>query len=426
LAGVVASAVIGGCGNKLTGESPGTSTTGTGGGNQLVVISPHSEDIQFEFERLFKAKHPGTIIKWMDQGGSANDLNFVLQQFGTKEDKGQGIGVDVFFGGGPETYQELDTAGLLEPLKSDYKIPAALNGVPLRSKTNKWVAGALSSFGILYNKELATRDKLPVPGTWADLGNPALRDRIVLADPRKSGSAHAAYEIILQTYGWRKGWEILTAMTGNASRFRDSASELPRDVSNGEAVMVPAIDFFARTAVERAGGKLAYIEPLNQRVVTPDPIGILRGAANAKLANDFVDVVMSPEGQKLWMLKQQTAGGPTKNNLYRQAALPSLYKPLPPNSIITENPYAGKNAHPFDSNRAAVRRIALDQLIGAVLIDNHKLIQQKWAANPNAAQVAFVPVGEMELLQLAVNWGDATQSQKNISAWREAARKHFQ
>jgi ABC-type Fe3+ transport system substrate-binding protein len=131
-------------------------------------------------------------------------LNFVLSQFKGKE-ADQGIGIDLFFGGGMDSFIDMENAGVLQPLPSDYGVPATLNGVPLRGKDNAWVAAALGGFGILYNKTIAQRDNLPVPATWADMANPKLQDRIALADPRHSGSAHMAYEIILQANGWEKG-----------------------------------------------------------------------------------------------------------------------------------------------------------------------------------------------------------------------------
>src|SRR5690606_15857300 len=124
-------------------------------------------------------------------------------------------------------------------LPSDYDVPQQINGVPLHGAGNTWVGAALSGFGILYNKTFATRDKLPVPETWNELGDPRLRNRIELADPRHSGSAHAAYEVILQANGWEEGWRALIAMSGNARRFTQAASELLQDVRSGEAVFVP-------------------------------------------------------------------------------------------------------------------------------------------------------------------------------------------
>ncbi|MDQ3813423.1 MAG: extracellular solute-binding protein, partial [Armatimonadota bacterium] len=349
------------------------------------------------------------------------------------KDKTQGIDIDLFFGGGAETFMELQKDGLLEPLPSDFGVPAKLNGVPLRGAGNEWIGAALSSFGILVNKGIVARDKLPTPAVWADLGNPKLRNRIELADPRHSGSAHMAYEIILQTNGWDRGWQILTAMAGNARSFVDSSSRLVQDVQNGEAVASPAIDFYARTAVAKAGydkdqtgvWKLAYVEPRGQLVVTADPIGMLRGAPHPELARAFVEFVLSPSGQKLWMYKKGAPGGPVENELGRMAVLPALYKPLADDSIIRSDPFSVRNTRPYDSEKASARRTVLDALIGAVLIDNHSAVQTRWKKTPDAAKITFVPVTEAELAALAAKWDDPTVQSTKQAEWGQAAREHF-
>ena len=275
----LASGLLSGCASHTVGK------------NTLVIVSPDGREIETEFGKAFEKANPGTTVQWLDQNGSSTLLRFVEAQFDKQSDKNAGIGVDVVMGGGPETFLELNDKDLLAKLSEDYGIPASLNGVPLRGKNNSWVAGNLSGFGILYNKSIIEREKLQTPKTWADLGNPAFHDRISLADPRQSGSAHTAYEIILQTNGWDKGWHILTAMSNNARTFISSSSMLLQNVTNGEAVAVPAIDFYARATIEQAGAKkLGYVEPAGQRVVTADPIGILRGASHEKrrnLSNSF-------------------------------------------------------------------------------------------------------------------------------------------
>ncbi len=409
-------ATLAGCG----GDAQKSAQSG-GASEQLVIISPHGLEIKNEFERVFKAKNPKVIIKWIDKGATSDDLRFVQSQFKGKIGE-QGIGIDCFFGGGAETFLELDSDGDLQALPEDYGIPAALNGVPLRGKENHWVGAALSGFGILMNTAVIQRDNLPVPQNWAGLGDAKLRNRIALADPRHSGSAHAAYEILLQTNGWSEGWNILTRMTANTRSFARSSSDLPQAVSSGEAAMAPAIDFYARAAIERAGkDKLGYIVPQGQSVVTPDPIGILRGAPNAELAKKWVAFVMSPEGQKLWMLPKGSAGGPQKNTLFRQAALPAVYKDLPAD-LQAVNPYGTQNARQYNADKAAKRRRALDDLIGAVLIDNRELIAQKLKANPN---LGYVPLSESELDAAAAKWDDASFRAQTTAAWGAAARKYF-
>ena len=426
---VVLGAVLSGCSNS------GTSSDGEGaskGGNtrQLAIVSPHGREIQAEFERLFKARHPDVKFKWYDPGGTSDLLKLVMGQSGQG-----GLKADLFFGGGGEAFAVLDAKGLLQPLPETYGVPDELNGVPLRGKDEKWVAAALSGFGILVNQTYAKRDSLPIPQTWSDLGNPKLENRIELADPRESGSAHTAYEVILQTNGWDKGWQILEGMAANSRRFVKSSSGLLADVSSGEAVMAPAIDFYGRKTVAKAGNddkgapKLLYVEPKGQSVVTPDPIGLMKDAPNAELAKEFVKMVLSPEAQKMWMLEKGAAGGPQltdfsdEKGLFRMAALPAAYKPIPKGSLIQTNPYTLINKTPYDAEKAARRRQALDALLGAVLIDNHRQLKAAWKKNPN---MTYVPVTEAELDKVSAQWDKASFVNETTDKWLQAARQKFQ
>lgn len=418
--------VIAGCKTQTGGNTTAAgNTTATGDTNAITIISPHTSEIKAEFKKAFEAKNPDLQVTWQDQGGTADILGYVRNQYASKP-KDEGIGVDLFFGGGGETFAELEQDGFLQPLDSDYKIPAALNGVPLVGKDKTWVAAALSGFGILYNKNIAARDKLPLPQSWADMANPALQDRIEMVDPRHSGSAHTTYEIILQSNGWEKGWKILTAMAGNSRKFVRGSSEPLQDVQNGEAVFAPAIDFYARNTIERAGAdKLGYIEPKGQYVITADPIGLMKGASHSQNAKKFVDFVMSPEGQKLWYLPKGAEGGPKQDSLMRIPALPAVFNPIPKNALIQTNPYNNKNEAKYDADTASIRRRALDDLIGSVLVDNHGAIQKAWKKNPSLEATGFVPISEAELMKIAPQWDDPKVVAKTKSAWAEAARKKF-
>ena len=429
LAGTSALALlaISGCTQNSGSGGAGTGAgAGAGAGAQTVnIISPHSNEIRNEFESLWKKSHPETRIRWIDQGGTSDDLKFVRDQFASRS-KEKGIGIDLFFGGGGETFTELEDDGLLAPLSETYEIPDALNGVPLRGKNNDWVAAALSGFGILYNKKIAARDQLPIPETWSDLANPKLQERVELADPRHSGSAHTTYEIILQTNGWDQGWKILTAMTGNCRKFATASSEPLQDVKTGEAVFCSSIDFYATKALEDAGkDKLGYIEPKGQNILTADPIALLPGAPNEKMAKEFIAMVMSPEGQKLWFAPKGSPGGPSNATLYRLPALPTAYKDIPSGAWTQTDPYATKTTGEYDSGKAASRRRALDDLIGSVLVDNLGTIKRAWKKTPNLEQIGFVPISEQEFAKIAPKWDDPQFASATKTQWNKAAQKHF-
>src|SRR5690606_15886041 len=126
-----------------------------------------------------------------------------------------------------------------------------LGGLPLYDLDEKgphWFGTALSSFGIVYNRELMEHLGAPEPKTWGDLANPLLANWVVLADPTRSASAKAAYMVIVERAmadasaagrsedeGWADGMGLIRQIAANARLFTDSASVVPISVSQGEA-----------------------------------------------------------------------------------------------------------------------------------------------------------------------------------------------
>src|SRR5690606_27815922 len=196
--------------------------------DKLVIISPHRKSIQQEFipafedyyEKAFKTK---IKVEWIDQGGTSDDIRFVRAKF-AKNPKTSDI--DVFWGGGTSTFMELAGDKLLAayeiPADLKKEVPADAAGVPLFDESNTWIATAMSSFGIFYNKMVLKMDKLPEPSSWEDLANPVFQGHLSLTDPRRSGSASSMNTIVLQSLGWEKGWQLLTEIAGNTNRFTHS------------------------------------------------------------------------------------------------------------------------------------------------------------------------------------------------------------
>ncbi|MFQ6049043.1 MAG: ABC transporter substrate-binding protein, partial [Phycisphaerae bacterium] len=223
--------------------------------NVVVVISPHNPHIRSEFSRAFAAWHElhygePAELRWRDVGGTGQILKFLAGEFAAARKRGQaeaGIGVDVFFGGGP-AHEQARQLGLTVPVKLPPEvlagIPAELNGVRLYHRQGYWFGTALSSFGIIYYRRGLEQLHLPPPQRWADLADPRYYGRLILADASKSGSARACYEMILQRYGWRKGLPLLLRIAANTRQFVESSSIVPREVAKGSALAGMCIDFY--------------------------------------------------------------------------------------------------------------------------------------------------------------------------------------
>ena len=226
----------------------------------IVIISPHMESIRHEFgegfRKWYKAKTGKTVqVDWRTVGGTSEIARFIKSEYlhafrnhwtGTlgkdwnekiassfnngklpenaSADSLQpreaflssevGIGIDLFFGGGQYDFYKqaqhghLVDSGMLQEHPDWFNdeqnktsgIPEKFRGEQFHDDQGRWIGTALSSFGILYNRDVLTligKANDP-PESWADLGDPAYFGRLGIADPTKSGSVTKAFEMIVQ------------------------------------------------------------------------------------------------------------------------------------------------------------------------------------------------------------------------------------
>lgn len=413
----------------------------TGYADRLVLISPHWEGIKFEFEEAFKTNYQRETgreveLEWIDVGGTSETLRFIQSEF---KNKPPGIGIDLLFGGGLDPYPTLKQADLLESytLPQDLldRIPPSLGGFPLYDPEYKWYGTTLAGFGIIYNKAVMKLVKLPLINTWEGLAEPHAFSWVGSPDPRKSGSAHMAYEIILQAYGWEKGWQIITGLGANTRKFTNQASQVTKDVAIGEVAYGLAIDFYAWAQVDKAGAdKIGYVMPDNLTVINPDCIGILKGAPNREVAQAFIRFVVSDAGQKLWLLSKGSPGGPQRFQLNRFSVLPSLYDKVKPQSTAVQfNPFAWKSDFIFDSEVGSNRWTIVNDLIGTLIIDQKQYLNRAWKSamvdglnTKEIRRLSAVPISENEAMHLArEKWQDPAFRNQKLNEWTQFARAKY-
>lgn len=412
--------------------------------DELIIISPHPEGIETEFGKNFEKWYEaetGRSVKtdWRDVGGTSSNYRFIESEFKRVPD---GIGVDIFFGGGTDNYLRLSNMGWLHA----YQLPGvqleqmmqSFQGIPLYDAEYQWYGAALSSFGIMYNEELRELLKLPKATAWEDLGNLELLGRIGAADPRESGSAHMVYEIILQTIGWEDGFALLTKLGGNVRGFSAGANAIPTDVVAGQVIYGLAIDFYAYGQIAIVGAdKIKYVVPADGAVVTADPIAILKGAPNLSVAEKFLEFVLSEDAQKLWMLLDTDPEGPKwKGGLNRASVLPALYDKLGERCIVP-NPFAMEGTpFQYNSDKGGTRWNIVNDLFGVLIIDSHKDLVNAWKAiqkckdpakrDAAIAALTQMPITEAEAMQLAsAAWNDPTVRNEKIKEWGQFAKEKF-
>jgi len=347
---------------------------------RLVIVSPHNGDIRREYAIAFDQWHRkkygrGVTIDYRMPGGTTDMVRLLTSTF--KENK-TFTGLDIVWGGGDYTfYHDLQPVGILQPIRLDAKVLKAafpedtLAGVRLYDPTKspdgspspQWIGACLSSFGIIYNSQLYRALDMPTPQRWQDLADPRLFHLIALADPTHSGSAAVAYMMVHQramadaeqelftrrpdlksmpraqltklpeyhdaiSSGWKRAMSDLVLIAANTRYFMDSSEVVPNDVSRGEAAAGMSIDFYARVTEGTVGSDRAhFVSPHAATAITPDAIAILNGVSGPRLeiATHFIQFLISPEGQRLWILTPGQPDGPRERALRRMPIRRDVY-----------------------------------------------------------------------------------------------------
>lgn len=351
-----------------------------GDAERLVIITPHNEQIRYEFERAFDAWHREQFeipvdIDWRAPGGTSTIRRQLESEYikaltigkltpeGELERDSDGrltqgtMGADLFFGGGSYDHGQVkrgvratvDGEVISMPIAQEISLPESLlqevygenviGSGELYDPDGYWHGTALSGFGIMFNRDVLQDLGLEEPQSWDDLCDPRYQGWIGLADPRSSGSVTTTYDSILNNYGWERGWAILRDMAANARYFSNSSSKVPLDVSQGEAAAGVAIDFYGRyqaQAVTEPGqsaseARLGYIDPPGVVFIDADPITLLRGGPNPELAIRFIEFTLTEEAQAIWQYPATSRApapdglGPERYELRRMPVRESMY-----------------------------------------------------------------------------------------------------
>ena len=388
-------------------------------GETLTIISPHRREVRLEYSRGFaewmRIQYQREVsVQWLDVGGASKIMKELESRYATAPDN---PGVDLLFGGGVAPFltaiqkKWLARTELPPGLLSD--ITAICAGSPVYDSGQRWYGVTLSAFGILYNRPLVQRLSLPVPKSWSDLARPEYFSWVGSGDPRSSGSVHMCYEIILQSYGFEKGWPIITRICANVRGF-------------GEAGGGMVIDQYAQTVIKAVGNDaLALVLPEKETIIGPDPIAMLRGARQPALAKLFIEYTLSPAGQHL--LYQQEGVDGQQHNLYRMPVLKTLYTEA---AAPKPNPYDFPTGLAYDNELATRRWNILNDLMGVWLIDAHSDLKTAWKSCMTtdpvmAEEICRPPLTEKELEALIPTWKDSRKKQEVMHQWSKAAQSRY-
>jgi iron(III) transport system substrate-binding protein len=212
---------------------------------------------------------------------------------------------DVWFGGTGDPHLQAAEQGLSLEYKSA-SLPQLHAWAQQQAQQSGFKTVGIYSgpLGFGYNTELLAKKKLPVPKTWADLLNPALKGEIQVANPASSGTAYTMVATLVQLMGEEKAFDYMKALHKNISQYTRSGTGPIKAVARGETTV--SISFVHDGPGEAMQGfPVATITPAEGTGAEIGSVSIIKGARNLDAAKKFYEWTLTAAAQEMGAAARQ-------------------------------------------------------------------------------------------------------------------------
>jgi phosphoglycerate transport regulatory protein PgtC len=330
--------------------------------NEVVVLTSFPKELFETYKKAFEAATPG--VKVVTKQQQTNQAVTYLRETKAKPD------ADIFWASSVDAFVTLKQEGLLDkteiPRDIAARIPAKVADFPVHDPDGFYYGFAISGYGLMWNTRYLQAHKLPAPKEWVDLTDPRYFGHLVMSAPSRSGTTHLTVEVILQAYGWDKGWALLLNAGGNMATITERSFGAPEAVISGQSGIGVVIDFFGLSAIA-SGQPVDFVYP-SLTAVVPASIAKVKGGPNADNAMKFISFVLSDAGQTL-LFTQEVA---------RLPVVPALYAKAPKGY---PNPFQLKlGGVKFDAKLSSARVNLVNALFDQLVTFRHAELKSAWNA----------------------------------------------
>ncbi|MFL4477961.1 ABC transporter substrate-binding protein [Paeniglutamicibacter sp. ORCA_105] len=199
------------------------------------------------------------------------------------------ITADVILAADVPTFEAYAADGALAPL--DVENAAALDP-KFADPDGFWVGTRIIPTIIAYNTGAITE----APASWAALTEDTYKGKIAMPNPDVSGAAAFNTAVWLQEPALGKSW--MESLVANEPTVLESNGPVGQAVAAGSSEVGIVVDYVARELAAK-GSPIAVGYPSDGVPYVSQPAGVFADSENQEVANDFVDFLISKEGQEL-------------------------------------------------------------------------------------------------------------------------------
>lgn len=260
---------------------------------ELVIYTSRAESLFKPVLEEFKKAYPNMTVTLLTGQGGELAARILEERNNPK--------ADVFINTDTLAMQSLAAEGVLAPHAS--KAVMALPEM-YRAGDGQWVALTLRLRVIMYNSNLVKPEELP--NSLLDLTDPKWKGQVGAANSTND-SLIANLVAMRHLLGEEKTGAFIKGLIANDTKFFGGHTDVRKAVGSGE-LKLGFVNHYYYHLSEAEGAPVGVIYPDQDEgqmglVVNSTNIGIIKGGPHASAAQQFVDFMLSPDGQRVFAEK---------------------------------------------------------------------------------------------------------------------------
>ena len=256
------------------------------------------------FRLLFEKKYPATKLTILRQPGEKVRTRILTEAQGGK----------TFWDVVSMNHVDIDALSQ-ENLLASYVSPEGKTGFPPEAidPNGRWSAIYTRQYVLAYNTNQVPQAK--APKDWPDLLNPQWKGQLAMDD-----SDIEWYASMLDYLGRDKGLAFMRGLAQQKPQIRRGHTLLMALLKAGDFPMAIVLAHEAEQS-KKAGAPIEWVKTLDPIVTSPSQVAVAAKAQHPKAARLLVDLLLSPEGQNLFLQAGRT---PARTLDAASGAIPGL------------------------------------------------------------------------------------------------------
>jgi iron(III) transport system substrate-binding protein len=251
------------------------------GRETLTVYSPHGRDMLQAFEKRYESLHPEVDVQTVDMGSQE-----VLDRLRSERANPQ---ADVWWGAPAGTFEDAARDSLLARFT-----PTWAAGLPADAKDPRgyWYGTYVTPEVIAYNSAIVSA--ADAPKDWDEVLDPKWKGKVLIRDPMASGTMRTIFGMIVDrsvraTGDTAQGFQWLRRLDAQTKDYVLNPTLLYQKLARQEGL----ITLWDMPDIDALRGKypIAYVFPRSGTPLLVDAVAVVRGAPNAKRAQEFAEFV---------------------------------------------------------------------------------------------------------------------------------------